>query len=916
MGSSSNSLKGLTVEIGGDTTKLGAALTGVNGEIQNLQDNLRKVETALKLDPGNLDALRQKQQLLGEAVTATAQKLETLKEAQRQADETIANGGEVDQTAYRNLQTEIARTEASLNNYKQQAKDVGQQLEKSGAAISKAFTDAGEAISKTGEKISDAGEGFSKISGAVAALGVASVAAWKSMDEGYDTIITKTGATGEALEGMNRVAEKLFTSMPVGFADASAAVGEVNTRFQATGTELEQLSRSFLQFSSINNQDVSTAVDNTDKILQAFNLSSKDAGSALDAMTKAGQQTGVGMDALQNALMNNASTFNTLHMNLGQSISLISQFEANGVDTTTAMTGLRKAVLAYTDSGMSMDEALQKTLGSIKNAKSDTDALAKAQEIFGSKAAVVMADAIRSGRIDLDSLSNTLKSTTGAVENTYKATLDPIDNITIAFNKLKLAGADLGGKVLGALSPMFERLANSVSGVAKWFGSLSPTMQSVVLSVAGIVAALGPALITIGKVVSAVGTITSAVGKIIPMISSAIGAVKSIGTAISALNAVMLANPIALIVVAIAALVAAFVILWNKCEGFRNFWIGLWNGIKSVFEGVVNWFKTASANIVNFFTGAVNGIKSAWSGVTGFFAGIRNGITNAFSTIGSWFSSTFTAARNGIQSAWSGVTSWFGGVKNGITNAFASVDSWMSSKFGAAWSAVKSVFSPFVAYFRQIWETVKGIFSAVTSVFRGDFSGAWEAIKGIFSGWGNFFKDRFNDIKNVFSGILGVGKSIVEGLWNGISSRVTWLRDKIRDWCNGIVDTIKSWFGIHSPSTLMRDQIGAMLARGMGEGVADNESAVLDPLDKLKDGVTDMNGLNVSRNISTTFGDSASSQASADSFGALASAILAKLDELKDFAVYIDKKALVGKLARDMDTALGEIAARKAVGAV
>ena len=120
-----NTIKGLTVEIGGDTTSLSSALKNVNGDISTLQANLRTVNSALKLDPSNVEAVAMKQELLTQAVDATREKLETLREAQRQVDAQIADGVEVDQRAYQSLQTEIVRASSSLSDYERQLTELG-----------------------------------------------------------------------------------------------------------------------------------------------------------------------------------------------------------------------------------------------------------------------------------------------------------------------------------------------------------------------------------------------------------------------------------------------------------------------------------------------------------------------------------------------------------------------------------------------------------------------------------------------------------------------------------------------------------------------------------------------------------------------------------------------------------------------
>lgn len=136
------------------------------------------------------------------------------------------------------------------------------------------------------------------------------------------------------------------------------------------------------------------------------------------------------------------------------------------------------------------------------------------------------------------------------------------------------------------------------------------------------------------------------------------------------LNAAMLANPIGIVITLVAGLVAAFIYLWNNCEEFRNFWLNLWENIKTAFAAVVAWFGEATASISAFFSDAWQSIKSAWAGATGFFSGIWSGIKNTFASVGSWFGNIFTNAWESIKNAWAGVTGWFGNIWDKITGFF------------------------------------------------------------------------------------------------------------------------------------------------------------------------------------------------------------------------------------------------------
>ena len=400
-------IKGITIEIGGDTTKLSKALSGVNSSCSSLQKELREVDKLLKLDPSNTELLAQKQKILKEAIGSTKEKLDTLKEAEKQVQEQFENG-EVSEEQYRALQREIASTEIKLGDLEQQAKESNKELE----GVADAADDTAEKVSKidaaasaldtVSNKAGAAAKALAPLSAGAAAVGAASYAAAMDIDNGYDIVITKTGATGEALESLQGSMENIFTNLPIDAETAGTAIGEVNTRFQLTGEELEKLSQQFIEFSEINDTDLNTSIDNVDTILNKFNVDASQAGNVLGLLTKTGQDTGLSMDTLENSLMQNGSTLKEMGLGITESANLLAAFENNGVDATTAMAGLKKSVKNYTAEGLSTNEALQKTIDRIKNASTETEALSIAQETFGSKGFAEMAQAIREGKLSLE----------------------------------------------------------------------------------------------------------------------------------------------------------------------------------------------------------------------------------------------------------------------------------------------------------------------------------------------------------------------------------------------------------------------------------------------------------------------------------------------------------------------------------
>jgi len=463
---------------------------------------------------------------------------------------------------------------------------------------------------------------------------------------------------------------------------------------------------------------------------------------------------------------------------------------------------------------------------------------------------------------------------------------DAMAKVGAAVEPINTALADLGATILEKIAPVIEN-------VVTWVLDNLPTIAPIITGIAAAMGVLATAM--------AISGIISGVSK-----------------AFAILNTTMLANPIVLIVAAIAGLVAAFVTLWNNCEEFRNFWINLWEQVKGVvqpvWDAIVSIFQTAWENIkviwdvaVSFFTtiweniklifgvvkdvlsgnfgdawekikqifgnwgeffgnlwegvknifanadeflGGVfskawDGIKNAWSGVKDWFGNVRDGINEKFQSIGDWFSDKFTKAKDLAQKAWSGAKAHFGKVKDGITGAFSKFDSWMGNKFGDAWATAKEKFASSTVgkYFGQIGNSIKGVFSGVKSALSGNFSDAWASIKNVFSGWGSFFTGLWDKAKSAFSNagsnMLDIGKNIVQGLWNGISNSFKWIKDKISGWVGDVMGFIKRLFGIHSPSTVMRDQVGKMLGLGMAEGIADSRNAVNGAVRKLGDAALD-----------------------------------------------------------------------------
>ena len=624
-------IQGITIEIGGDTTKLQTALKGVESKLKDTQAALKDVNKLLKLDPGNTELLTQKQKLLNETYDATKDKLKTLETAAEQMREQMENGADV-KDEYDALQREIIETE-------QQLKGLTQEMKNFGSVAAQQIAAAGTKVKELGDKMQKVGSSMTKyVTGPIVAAGAASVAAFNEVDEGLDIIVKKTGATGDALDDMKKRAENLATSIPTDFATAGTAIGEVNTRFGLTGQAMEDLSAKFIKFADLNDTDVSSSIDNVQAAMAAMNVGTAAAGDFLDILNKAAQDTGTDVNKLTQDITANATALREMGMGYNTAVGFLANLNKQGVDASSVMTGLKTALKNATKDGKSMGQAMQQLMARIKGAQSETKAMQIASEMFGSKAGPAMAKAIREGRLSFDEFSNAVQNAGGSIDNTFEETLDPIDQFKTALNELKIVGMEL----VEAAAPMIKELANTLktlfANIRGWWESLSPIAQQAVIKIAAIAAAVGPLLIVIGKV-------TSAVGSIMEFAPQLTGMITTIKTALSGLWATLAANPILLVVAAIAALVAAFVYLWNTSEEFRNFWIGLWESIKAIAKTVGEWLVTAWKDVTtkakDLWTGLKDSLASIWDGIKSKAESVWKGITdfihNAIEKIKSFF---------------------------------------------------------------------------------------------------------------------------------------------------------------------------------------------------------------------------------------------------------------------------------------
>lgn len=611
----SKNLKGITLQIGGDTTELSKALKKPDKDISDLQSKLKSVNQMLKFDPSNTELLAQKQRLLKEQITATEDKLKLLKETQKQF---VTEGGNVDSKQYIALEQEIQKAESALKRLNSETSNVSANMQ--------AF---GEKAKQVGDKFTSVGKEVSKASAVAVGAGVASYKAWSEVDDALDSVAAGTGATGKELESLQQTAKDVYTSMPVDIKATGQAVADINTRLGLQGDALENATRQFMKYSEVNSSDVSTSIETVAKAMNDANIPTSELNSVLDELTSASQASGLTVDALAETLSQNGVQMRALGFNTQETIALLATMEKNGVNSSVVLTGMKKAMANYANAGKDANVELGNLFQGIQDG---TVSASDAMDVFGTKAGASLYQYIQEGKLNYQDLLKVLQDSNGQLDASYEAMLDPMDQAKVAMNNLKQVGADLFDQIQATLAPMIQALVENLQRFSQWFSTLDPNVQQFIVIVGLVVAALGPVLIFIGQICTGVGKIIEIVGFLGEFLAPVFSA---IGSGLSALWGLILANPVIAIVVGIIAVIT---LLWTKCEWFRN-------GVTNLINNIRDGFKNGWNKIKNIWTNAIDGIKNKFSSmiqeakkwgsdfIEGFKRGILGRIKSLFSAI-------------------------------------------------------------------------------------------------------------------------------------------------------------------------------------------------------------------------------------------------------------------------------------------
>lgn len=589
-------IKGITIELDGNTSKFQKSLSDANKSIKETQKELKEVNKALKLDPKNTELLKQKQELLKKSIDETAKRLEIEKKG-------LAELSQADRTPevtakMRKLERQIATDEAELKNAQKELKNFGSVGKQQAKAVNEEWEKAGKKLGEIGGKIKGAGDSLTKnLTVPIVAAGTASVAAFAEVDKGYDIVIQKTGAAGAAAQEMYDIVDQLATNIPTDFETAGEAVGEVNTRFGLTGDALYELSEQFIKFAKLNNTDVTSSVDSVQKALSAFGLDADHADTLLNRLNKTGQETGVSVDTLTSGLIQNGTAFQEMGLNIYQSTALMGQLEKSGANSETVMQGLRKALKSAAKDGKPLNQALDELQSTIENDEGSMKGLNAAYELFG-KSGDQIYGAVKNGSLDFRELGAAMSDAAGSVSSTFESTLSPMDQWKMTLNELKLTGAELGATIGEILQPILKEVAQVISDLREKWQALSPEQQNMIVQIAGIVAVIGPIVAIIGSIVTGIsGLITS-----ITVVAGVLG---------------VAASTVGIVIVAITAIIAAIVLLithWDQVtEAVKNAWQKITTYMSNLKEDIVKKWNDIKQNIAEKIQSIKSDLQEKWS---------------------------------------------------------------------------------------------------------------------------------------------------------------------------------------------------------------------------------------------------------------------------------------------------------------
>ena len=797
-------IKGITVEISGETTGLDKALKNVNSTIKTTQTQLKDVERLLKLDPTNTELLSQKQRLLKEAIGETKEKLDALKTAQEQAKKQLENG-DLGQDKYDALQREIEETEQALKQLESQVSSTYAKLETIDA-VGKKLETAGNSISGVGKKLLP-------VTGAVAAVGVAAVKTTADFDSSMSQVSAISGATGDDFDALRTKAREMGAKTKFSASEAADAMTYMAMAGWKTGDMLDGV-EGIMNLAAASGEDLASTSDIVTDALTAFGLEAKDSGHFADILAATSSNANTNVAMMGETFKYAAPVAGALGYKAEDVAIAIGLMGNSGIKASQAGTALRTLftnMAKPTDTvrdamdklGVSLDDGngnmksfkevmddLRSGFGELKMPASELEAAVskldeqfengeiteseytKASEelmerAYGAEGALkAEAAASLAGKMglsgllaivnasdeDYEKLTEAIYNCDGVTEQMAETMQDNLaGQLTILKSQLQELAISFGD----VLMPIIRKVVSHIQAFVDKLNGMSDAQRKTIIKVLAFVAALGPMLIIIGKVVSTVGVAMQGISKLGKGIMGLSSSVKNgtgvIGKMVSGLAAM---PPIVWIIIAVVAvLTAAFVHLWKNNAEFKEKIIGYWEKLKAKFQEV-------GQKIVDTF----NSLGFEFEDIAGVFDWLCNEV----------FAPLLDFLLGSVMDCIGDIIEVFGGVVEviiGIIKGFKDGD------WSTLWQGLSDIATGII---NLLWEPIQWLFhlfGVELDDFDGDWSALWTKVKNFFEKIWNAIKDFFvgiwNGIKNTVTTVIGAIRTFIETVWNGIKDFFT-----------------------------------------------------------------------------------------------------------------------------------------------
>ena len=478
---------------------------------------------------------------------------------------------------------------------------------------------------------------------------------------------------------------------------------------------------------------------------------------------------------------------------------------------------------------------------------------------------------------------NTITTTVSTVLTTIQTTISTAwNNITntasTVLNNLWLTIATVWGNIQNSISTIINGIETVIAAVWDLIKlKVTNAVNSIQTTISTVFTAISTTVTTIWEAIKT--TVTTVVDTIKTTVTTVWEAIKSaVSTAMNTINTTIST---------------------------------VWNTIKTTISSVIGGIQTVISSVFEaikaFLSGNMDAVKSnlstAWNTIESTITSVVNGIKSVITIVWNGIKSVITSVVNGIKNV---VTSVWNGIKNTTSSVFNSIRDIASSVWDSIKSSVSTVVNTIKRAVSSAWDNIKAttanIFNGIKTTISNGLTAAKEAAI-------NVCNSILDGIRNAFSGVASIGANLIEGLWNGISSMGAWIGEKIRGFGEGVLNDIKRFFGIASPSKLMRDEVGRYIAEGIGIGIEKNSDKPLGALKALSEDMAnqdfDINGATINRKLATTF--AVDSPDMTTSHNAM---LLRKLDSIYErlnrLQIVLDTGTLVGETIDKIDASLAD----------